>query len=63
MRNIINKPSDYNRELIWDYFINMRIDVFSTEINDKNKIIDTGFGKSGFIIQLFQIFKNNSLFL
>ena len=40
----------------------MQIGVFSTEINDKNKIIDTGFGKSRFIIQLFQIIKNNSLF-
>ena len=36
--------------------------IFSTAINDKNTVIDNGFGKSGYIIQLFQIFKNNSYF-
>ena len=62
MKNIKNNPSEYNRKSIWDFFIKMQIDVFSTQINDKNKIIDTGFGKSGFIVQLFQIFKNNYYF-
>ena len=40
----------------------MQIDIYSTAINDKNTVVETGFGKSGYIIQLFKIFKNNTYF-
>ena len=30
-----------------------------TEIENKNNVIDNGFGDSGYIIQFFGIFKNN----
>ena len=62
MKNILNNPTDDNRKIIWDYFINMQIDKYSTAINDKNTVVETGFGKSGYIIQLFKIFKNNTYF-
>ena len=40
----------------------MQIDIFSAEINNKNNVIETGFGLSVYIVPLFQKFKNNSFF-
>ena len=42
--------------------INKQIDINKTEINNKKKILDSGFTKNGFICQLFNIFKNNKNF-
>ena len=62
MENILNNPIEDNRKIIWDYFIKIQIDIFSKTINDKNTVVETGFGKAGYIIQLFHIFKNNTDF-
>ena len=40
----------------------MQIDIFSAEINNKNNVIETGFGLSVYIVPSFQKFKNNSFF-
>ena len=41
--------------------INSKINILSTEIENRN-IINSGYGKSGYISQLFNIFKNNNIF-
>ena len=63
MKNILNAPTEDNRNIIWDYFINMQIDLYSTAINNKNTVVEKGFGKSGNIIQLFKIFFLISIFV
>ena len=59
---IINIKKDFNRknrDLLWKYFIDNKIDIFSTDINNKNSILENGYRVNGFIVQLFSIFKNN----
>jgi hypothetical protein len=63
MKNIKNNPSDYNKKMLWEYFIKMQIDILSTEINNKFKIIETDFGISGFIVQLFQFLRIITFFV
>ena len=49
--------------MLWEYFIKMQIDILSTEINNKFKIIETDFGISGFIVQLFQFLRIITFFV
>ena len=46
------------KNILWKYCIDKKIDIARTEIENKNNDIDNGFGESGYIIQLFSIFKN-----
>ena len=62
MLKIFNKPDNQNRNLLWKFCINNKIDINETSIENKNIIIDKGFDRQGFIIQLFSIFRNNDFF-
>ena len=44
MRKIYNNPISENRYLLWKNFINNKFDINKTSINEKNNIIDIGFG-------------------
>ena len=46
---------------IWKLMINSKINILSTEIENRNNYY-SGYGKSGYISQLFNIFKNNNIF-
>lgn len=50
------------RNDIWKYFINNKIDIEQTQINNNDNVINNGFGMNGFICQLFSIFKNSDIF-
>jgi len=62
MKNIKSNPTEENKNILWKYCINKKIDIMETQIENKNIVIDNGFGESGFIIQLFGIFKANNNF-
>ena len=62
MTDILNNPNNETREKLWEYFILKNIDINATSLNNKNLISDTGFSQSGYIFQLFSIFKNNEIF-
>ena len=62
MRILKNDPNEHNKSMIWNYFILKQIDISTTEIDNKNIIVETGFGISGYVVQLLKIFKNNTYF-
>ena len=62
---LIRLKDDRRNEIrndIWKHFINNKIDIEQTEINNNNNIINNGFGMNGFICQLFSNFKNSDIF-
>ena len=44
------------------YFIKNKVDINATAKNNIENVIDSGFGKTGFIYNLFNIFKVNKFF-
>ena len=59
MINIKIFPNKDNRTALWKYCINNKIDFLNSEIENKENIINNGFEQSGYIKQLFSIFKDN----
>ena len=62
MLKLFDKPDNQNRNILWKYCINNKIDINETSIDNKNLIVDKGYGREGYIIQLFSIFRNNEYF-
>jgi hypothetical protein len=59
MRIIKDNPNTENRNKLWNYYIINKIDINRTAKDNKNIIINNGFGFNGFIVQIFSIFKDN----
>ena len=59
MKDIIIEPKKTNKNGIWKYFIRNKIDINTTGISNIDNVIDSCFGKAGFIKKLFNIFKLN----
>lgn len=62
MKDIILESSETNRNGIQKYFIRNKIDINVTTISNHVNVIDSGFGKTGFINKLFNIFRHNKFF-
>ena len=60
--NLKKNPKDKTRKVLWNFCINKQIDINTTDINNKNKILEKDYSKTGFTCHLFNIFKNNHNF-
>ena len=47
MRDIKLNPIENNKNEFWENLVDKRIDIIKIEIQNKNNVIDNGFGDSG----------------
>ena len=62
MKNIKMSPNIENPNHLWNFCVNSGIDFLRTELENRDNVINNGFGQSGYIVQFFSIFKENDSF-